>query len=229
MQTLTVARHQTATRYARIIDALTHTARRPKDTRPSPGHQGLQNVQIALRPHALRLTAADGFILTIVELPLPEDLPAIETETKPAPVSAHALRAVANDLRKGSIYDPHLTLTLNANGMTLSSQRSGVSAAPMPNPFFPDIESVIPDVADDADCQRTAVDPKLMATAARICAEIDGHMTLTAISNSGPLRIDCTGRSPARGGRPRAVIAIMPTLISWDDPEAIRLRPDGDI
>ena len=209
------------------MDALTQAARKKKDSRPDPGHQSLQNVQIDLRPGALRLTAADGFILAVVELPLTEDSPGPQPKTKPQTLGAHALRKVAADLRKGSVYDPHLTLTLDDAEIALTSERGGVTAKSLPNPHFPDIAAAIPDITADTDCQRTALNPGLVNVAARICSEIGGNMTITAASNSGPMRIDCVGKSPPNHNPPpRAVIALMPIYIRWDDPEAIRLRPE---
>lgn len=65
-----------------------------------------------------------------------------------------------------------------------------------------------------------------MTIAARLCSEIGGNMTITAASNSGPMRIDCVGKSPPNHGRPpRAVMALMPMYVRWDDPEAISLKP----
>lgn len=220
---ITVARHQTARRYARILDALTRAARKP-DKSAGPGHKQLENIQLTLTKDNLRAVAANGFVLAAVDLPLPGDTTTTMTQTTTALVPAADVLRVARDLKKGGAYDPHLTISVAENRLTLTSERGNVSARPEPNPHFPPWKSIMPEVMEDDDCQRSAVDPKLMALAAHLCTEIEGTMVMTAVSHSGPIRIDCVSKNLRLDHPPRAVIALMPRFIRWDDPEAIRFH-----
>ena len=224
--TATIARQQTARKYARIIDALTRAAKKPNDSH-SLRQASIENIQIELLPDTVRLTAANGFVLAIVDLPVADNPRPAETPAT-ALFTARDTLAVARALKKNSVHDARLTLTFDDEFATLESAHNCVEARSVPNPHFPDCADIIPAVMEDADCERTAVNPELLAVATKICAEIQGVMRLTAVSNSGPLRIDCSGddRAVSRWNEraPRAVVAVMPMYVRWDNPAAMDLR-----
>lgn len=110
--------------------------------------------------------------------------------------------------------------------VSLSSQRSNITAPPAIQTQFPNWQALIPRPTCDQDFHRFAAAPTLIALAASLCKAIGGHMTFTAADNSSPIRIDCTSLSLKFHQPPRAVIAAMPVFSKWDNPTAIDLHPD---
>ena len=224
---LTIARYQTARKYARIMDALSRAARK-KSKDDAHYWRALNNVQTVLMPETLRLVAGNGFTLAIVDLPIQPDQNVPDPLPDPALLPAQDVLNVARDLKRGGVYAPHLSLEIEGDNLTLVSAHGDTRATSTGETTFPRWRDYIPAVAEDEGCSRTALDPDLLILAAKLCSEIEGHMMFTAVGKNTPVRIDCVAKTHNLERPPRAVVSIMPIYARWDDPAAIDLHDDPD-
>ena len=210
-----IAYHKYTKHCGRVIGELVKFAS-TEDYRPA-----VTMIQAKSENGRLRLTATNGFMLAVVDIP-PSLLNQTDDAAEPLlemPESVlfrgSGMKALGSSLKRGTDTNASLWMQHEDDRVSLTSGGDGVmiQSEPVAGVKFPNIESFIVGEFTDADMNRTALRGKFLMLAGSLCEQVGRPARIVSASHNGLFRIDC---GPADLNESiSARIVIMAMIYNW--------------